>query len=113
MTGGQWVEHPGGMVNFKVEILEDEFTRGIKDFEIFSEQYYIHLDPNIEILATTKFDGINYPWIKDVEMPVVWRKKYGKGKIFYISLGHNPNEFKKHEEAWKLLTRGFIWASSN
>ena len=113
MTGGQWVEHPGGMVNFKVKIIEDEFTKGIEDFEIFSEQYYIHFDPNIEILATTKFDGINYPWIKDVEMPVVWRKKFGKGKVFFISLGHNPNEFKTHIEAWKLLTRGFIWASSN
>ena len=113
MTGGQWVEHPGGMVNFKVKIIEDEFTKGIEDFEIFSEQYYIHFDPNIEILATTKFDGINYPWIKDVEMPVVWKKKYGKGKIFYISLGHDPNEFKKHLGAWELLTRGFIWASSN
>ena len=113
MTGGQWVEHPGGMVKFKVKLVEDEFTKGIKDFEIFSEQYYIHFDPNIEILATTKFDGINYPWIKDVEMPVVWKKKYGKGKIFYISLGHDPNEFKKHLGAWELLTRGFIWASSN
>ena len=113
MTGGQWVEHPGGMVKFKVKLVEDEFTKGIKDFEIFSEQYYIHFDPNIEILATTKFDGINYPWIKDVEMPVVWKKKYGKGKIFYISLGHDPNEFKKHLEAWELLKRGFIWASSN
>lgn len=113
MTGGQWVEHPGGKVNFKVKIIEDEFTKGIEDFEIFSEQYYIHFDPNIEILATTKFDGINYPWIKDVEMPVVWKKKFGKGKVFCISLGHNPNEFKTHIEAWKLLTRGFIWASSN
>jgi uncharacterized protein len=46
-------------------------------------------------------------------MPVVWKKKYGKGKIFYISLGHDPNEFKKHQGAWELLTRGFIWASSN
>ncbi|MDA7708429.1 ThuA domain-containing protein, partial [Flavobacteriaceae bacterium] len=40
MTGGQWVEHPGGMVNFKVKIIKDELTKGIKDFEIFSEQYY-------------------------------------------------------------------------
>ena len=113
MTGGQWVEHPGGMVNFKVKIIKDKFTEGIKDFEIFTEQYYLHLDPNIEVLATTKFEGTNYPWIKDVEMPVVWKKKFGKGKVFCISLGHDPNEFKKHKEAWKLLKRGFIWASSN
>ena len=113
MTGGQWVEHPGGMVNFKVKIIKNKFTEGIKDFEIFTEQYYLHLDPNIEVLATTKFEGKNYPWIKDVEMPVVWKKKFGKGKVFCISLGHDPNEFKNYNEAWKLLKRGFIWASSN
>jgi len=113
MTGGQWVEHPGGMVNFKVKILKDKITEGINDFEIFTEQYYLHLDPSIEVLATTKFTGTNYPWIKNVEMPVFWKKKFGKGKVFCISLGHNPNEFKTHIEAWKLLTRGFIWASSN
>ena len=60
MTGAQWVEHPGGMVNFKVKILKDKITEGIKDFEIFTEQYYLHLDPNIEVLAKTKFDGKNY-----------------------------------------------------
>ena len=113
MTGGQWVEHPGGMVKFKVKLVEDKFNEGIKDFEIYTEQYYLHFDPNVEVLATTSFNGTNYPWIKGVEMPVVWKKNHGKGKIFYISLGHDPNEFKRYKEAWELLTRGFIWASSN
>ena len=81
MTGGQWVEHPGGMVNFKVKILKDKITEGIKDFEIFTEQYYLHLDPNVEVLATTKFDGTIYPWIKDDAMTEVRRKKLGKGKV--------------------------------
>ena len=43
-------------------------------------------------------------------MPVAWKKKYGNGKVFYISLGHDPNEFLKYNEAWTLLKRGFIWA---
>ena len=113
MIGGQFVEHPGGKVNFKVKMLKDPLTKGLNDFEIFSEQYYLHYDPNIEILATTKFDGNTYPWIKDVVMPVAWKKMYGKGKVFYISIGHDPNEFIEYLEGWKLLTRGLEWASKN
>ena len=112
MTGGQWVEHPGGMTDFKVNIVENQFTQGIEDFEIYSEQYYIHVDPNIEILAKTTFNGKTYPWIENVVMPVAWKKKYGSGKVFVITIGHDPNEFKKYENGWKLLKRGLIWASS-
>ena len=35
MTGGQWVEHPGGMVSFKVKILKDKIKWGGR--ELFCE----------------------------------------------------------------------------
>lgn len=111
MIGGQWVEHPGGKVKFKINMLDDELTHGLDDFEIFTEQYYLHYDPNIEIIANTKFNGETFPWIEDVLMPVSWKKIYGKGKVFYISIGHDPDEFMMHEDGWKLLTRGFVWAT--
>lgn len=110
MIGGQWVSHPGGKVNFKVNMLEDELTKGLNDFEIYSEQWYVHYDPNIDIVATTTFSGEVFDWIEGVVMPIAWKKKYDQGKVFYISVGHDPMEFKKHSDAWKLLTRGFIWA---
>jgi len=112
MTGGQWVEHPGGMIDFRVNIVQNKFNQGIEDFEIYSEQYYIHYDPNIEVLAYTIFDNKTYPWIENVVMPVAWKKKYGKGKVFVITIGHNPNEFKKYKNGWELLKRGLIWAAS-
>ena len=110
MIGGQWVSHPGGKVDFKVNMIEDELTEGLNDFEIYSEQWYVHYDPNIDIIATTTFSGEVFDWIDGVVMPIAWKKKYDKGKVFYISVGHDPMEFKKHSDAWKLLTRGFIWA---
>tara|TARA_B100001063_G_C16604596_1_gene472572 strand:- start:70 stop:783 length:714 start_codon:yes stop_codon:yes gene_type:complete len=111
MIGGQFVKHPGDKVKFKINMLDDELTEGLDDFEIFTEQYYLHYDPNIEIIANTKFNGETFPWIEDVVMPVSWKKTYGKGKVFYISIGHDPNEFMMHEDGWKLLTRGFVWAT--
>jgi type 1 glutamine amidotransferase len=113
MIGGQFVKHPGGKVNFNVKMLKNKLTVGLKDFDIYSEQYYMHYDPNIDIIATTKFNGEPYPWIKDVVMPVAWRKNYGKGKVFYISIGHDPNEFSEHPDGWELLKRGIEWATRN
>ena len=51
MIGGQFVAHPGGKVNFEVNMLNDQLTQGLNNFEIFTEQYYMHFDPNIEIIA--------------------------------------------------------------
>ena len=110
MIGGQFVSHPGNKVKFEVEILKDELTIGVNNFEVETEQYYMHVDPNIDIIAQSRFTNHPHSWIENVIMPVAWKKKYGNGKIFYISLGHDPNEFLKYEEAMTLLTRGFIWA---
>jgi len=111
MIGGQWVSHPGGKVDFKVNFLDDDLTKGLNDFEINSEQWYVHYDPNIEIIASTTFTYDFFSWIDGVVMPVAWKKTFDKGKVFYTSIGHDPMEFEKHADAWKLLTRGFIWAA--
>lgn len=111
MIGGQFVSHPGGQIKYKVNILDktDPITRGIYDFELISEQYYMHIDPMIEVLATTKFSGENDEWIDGVEMPVVWKKIYGRGRVFYSALGHSEDIFEI-SEAWNLMTRGIEWA---
>ncbi|MGB2012457.1 MAG: ThuA domain-containing protein [Flavobacteriaceae bacterium] len=103
MIGGQWVAHPGGLVDFDIEILEDELTAGIENFSIKTEQYYMHFDPSVEIIAQTRFSGEPYKWIENVVMPVAWKKSYGEGKVFFISVGHDPNEFIKHPQAWNFL----------
>jgi len=110
MIGGQWVAHPGNIIKYKVKMLEDELTSGLSDFEIVSEQYYMHYDPNIKIIAETKFNDEIYPWINNVVMPIAWKKMYGKGKVFFISIGHDPDEFMVYKDGWELLTRGFMWA---
>jgi len=110
MVGGQWVFHPAGNIKFKVNILEDELTKGIEDFDLFSEQWYIHYDPNIDIVASTTFNGKDYPEIDGVVMPIAWKKIYKKGKIFCLTIGHNPDEFVNDENAWKLLSKGLLWA---
>ena len=111
MVGGQFVKHPGGQIDYEVTISNstDPITAGISDFSLKTEQYYMHFDPNIEILATTSFSGQHDAWIDGVEMPVVWKKTYGKGRVFYSALGHSEDIFEI-PEAWNIMTRGIEWA---
>jgi len=83
---------------------------GLADFRRNSEQYYMHVDPIIKVLATTTFSGTYAPWIKGVVMPVVWKKMYGKGRVFYSSLGHEAKDFRV-PEALEIMKRGMLWAS--
>jgi uncharacterized protein len=112
MIGGQWVEHPGNDgVPYRVNIIdnEDPITAGLDDFDVVSEQYYMHVDPNNTVLATTTFVSEFDPWVKGATMPVVWKKVYGKGRVFYTSLGHQPEVYEV-PEALAILQRGILWA---
>ena len=99
MTGGQWVAHPGGIIDYSVQVTdrEDPVTRGLNDFNMRSEQYYLHVDPNMKVLATTRFSAEHAPWIGGCTMPVVWKKMYGSGRVFYNSLGHVMKDFEVPE----------------
>lgn len=112
MVGGQWVAHPGNIIDYTVNITnhDDPITRGLADFQMHTEQYYMHVDPAVEVLATTTFSGEYAPWIAGVVMPVVWKKRWGAGRVFYCSLGHHASDFEV-PEACELVKRGMLWAS--
>ena len=114
MTGGQWVAHPGGIIDYEVNITNhnDPITKALSDFKMHSEQYYMHVDPLNEVLATTTFSDEHAPWIKGVKMPVVWKKMYGKGRVFYSSLAHVAKDFEV-PEALEIMKRGILWASES
>lgn len=112
MCGGQWVAHPGNIIDYRVAITrpDDPIMAGIEDFGYRSEQYYMHVDPSNEVLATTTFSGAHCPWIEGVVMPVVWKRRHGRGRVFYSSLGHVAAEFAVPEMA-TILRRGLVWAA--
>jgi type 1 glutamine amidotransferase len=114
MTGGQFVAHPGNIIDYRVNIIdhEDEVTKGIPDFAVHSEQYYMHVDPGNKILATTLVEGNHgvYEWTKGVVMPVVWKKPWGEGRVFYSALGHSAEEFAVPEMK-EIMRRGMLWAA--
>jgi uncharacterized protein len=114
MVGGDWVAHPGGVIEYEVNITdhEDPVTAGLSGFKLRSEQYLMHVNPNNKVLATTRFGGAVDPWIDGSTMPVVWKKVYGRGRVFYSSVGHTVADFGV-PQALAIARRGILWASDS
>lgn len=113
VVGGQWVAHPGNIIDYNVDVTtpEDPIMQGIPaSFPYTSEQYYMHMDPSVEVLATTTFSGQHAAWTEGVVMPVVWKRQYGAGKVFHSTLGHRATEFENPQMA-TILRRGINWAA--
>ncbi|MCC6802698.1 MAG: ThuA domain-containing protein [Anaerolineae bacterium] len=112
MVGGQWVAHPGNIIDYRVNITnhDDPITAGLSNFNMHSEQYYMHVDPSNDVLATTTFSGEHASWIAGTVMPVVWKRHYGSGRVFYCSLGHQAVDFDV-PEAREIVKRGLLWAT--
>jgi hypothetical protein len=112
MVGGSFAAHPGGIIDYEVHIAkrDDPITKGLQDFRMRSEQYYMLMDPGVEVLATTTFSGKAVPAIEGVVMPVAWKKLYGKGRVFHSTLGHVAADFNV-PEARAIMQRGMLWAA--
>ena len=112
MVGGQFVAHPDNHKDYIVNIAkgDDPIVAGMKDFPIHSEQYFMHVDPSNEVLATTTFETTSAPWINGTVMPVVWKRKFRLGRVFYSAIGHSPEEFNI-PEVREITRRGLLWAA--
>jgi len=113
MVGGQWVAHPGNIIDYRVDVTrpDDPVMAGIESFPYRSEQYYLHVDPRVEVLATTRFNGEHAEWIDGAVVPQVWKSRYGKGRVFFSALGHVASEFDVPQMA-TILRRGLAWAAA-
>ena len=115
IAGASFLEHPGGEgvpVPYTIKIVDRDHpaTQGVEDFEIASEQYYMHVDPSVQVLATTTFSGVHYPWLDGVSMPAAYAHRWGEGRVFYASPGHVPAELEI-PQATRLIRQGLGWAA--
>lgn len=116
MTGANWVAHPGGDgVDYRVTITSDDpLVAGLPDFDVKSEQYYLHVDPANKVLATTRTDAVTWYHSPNgpVEMPVAWTRSWGLGRVYYNALGHKADVIAAGP-AHQMLRRGLLWAAES
>ncbi len=114
LLGGDFLEHPGGEGYphpYKVTIVDNDHdvTQGIGSFDVASEQYYCHVNPNNQVLAETVFNGEHLPWLKGHRMPQAWVRTWGNGRVFYHSIGHTPQDLED-PDVRRLTRQGIEWA---
>jgi type 1 glutamine amidotransferase len=115
VAGASFIDHPGGEgvdVPYDVEIVDREHpvTQGVENFQAASEQYYMHVDPAVHVLASTTFTGEHLPWVDGVKMPVAYVKNWGEGRVFYVSIGHLPKDLQD-PQVERMVRQGLAWAA--
>ncbi len=103
MVGGWFVTHPAYR-QYQVQVTDPEhpITKDLNEFFVTDEMYVTDYDPRVNILASSLWKGD--------KMPVAWTKQWGKGRVFWLALGHDPAACQ-HEMFKLLLTRGAVWAA--
>ena len=132
MLGSQFVAHPPiGAFTVEVAPIDDPLTRGISTFEIVDELYLSRTTAPIETLLFTRFTGeatgfVDKDW-HNAQVPILYRRKLGRGEIVYCTLGHCRSHydvavftpFWPHPERcgwnypiyYELLRRSLAWAA--
>lgn len=127
LIGGQFAAHPGKpadertgeqadnyvpyTVNIAPAAADHPITRGLDDFDLVTEQYWVLHDDYIDVLATTTHPvRPGAPWSRPVTSPAVWTRQWGSGRVFVSTPGHRV-EVLEHPSVRTIIERGLLWAA--
>ncbi len=115
MTGGQFVHHPAEFTTYEVRPVPQRtghpVMAGIEPFTVTTEQYYLHLDPAVDVLAVTDYtEDPDHPELAGIVMPVTWTRSWGAGRVFVTAIGHRLADLEV-PEVDTMIRRGLAWAT--
>jgi type 1 glutamine amidotransferase len=128
LIGAQFACHPGkdpatitghgpenNYVPYTVNLLpaaaDHPITRGLADFDLVTEQYWVLSDDYIDVLATTTQQVRDWdPWHRPVTSPAIWTRQWGQGRIFVATPGHHV-DILEDPNVNTIIKRGLLWAS--
>lgn len=105
LVGSRFDTHPPDLLHIDVKIADPSHpaTARLGDFSMLDELYVLKdLAPDIHVLATTVYNL--------AEIPVMYCRQPGKGRVFYISLGHSTQQWEVSSFQRSLLS-GLDWAA--
>jgi type 1 glutamine amidotransferase len=127
LVGGQFVDHPARIpghrtgdpsdnyvsytVNIRPDTADHPIVAGLKDFELYTEQYWVLTDDYIDVLATTTLAARpEDPWHRPIVSPAIWTRTWGEGRIFVATPGHSL-DIVDHPTVRTVIERGLLWAA--
>jgi type 1 glutamine amidotransferase len=102
MLGGHFLGHPA-QTNYRVTVTNSfhPITSDLESFHVWDEPYRVATDDDVNVLV--RMDHPEFP-----DMPMVWVKSLGEGRVFYCSLGHDEHSLTNPSVA-ELYRRGVRW----
>jgi type 1 glutamine amidotransferase len=115
LVGGQFACHPGGFVDYAIEVSAEgrghPIVEGFTKVEVHTEQYWVLADAYSQVLATTTLPSRpGDPWRDAVVSPAVWARRWGAGRIVVCTVGHRLEDLDV-PEIRAIVERGMTWAS--
>ena len=115
LLGGEF-EHHGAQQDAKILVADKDFgpIKDLQDFTLKEEWYILkNFAPDLHVILiqdTASMSGKEYKALKPY--PETWARTQGKGRVFYSSMGHREDVWKKPIFK-KVLLGGLAWASGN
>ena len=86
-------------------------TKGIEDFELHTEQYWVLTDDYNDVLATTTTAVRPWgAWQRPITAPAVWTRQWGQGRVFVATPGHKV-DILRDPNVRTIVERGLLWAA--
>ena len=102
MVGGRFDEHPWGIIEAPM-LVEDHAFPGMTQlpdsFRHIDEYYQIkdfsREDARVLLRLDVSHLPLDGPLVhhRDADFPLAWAKNYGKGRVYYSALGHDPSNW--------------------
>ena len=118
MIGGYFDEHPWGTFDAPI-VVEDTAFPGMqqwpRSFVLKDEIYQMRNFSRDKVRVLMRLDpsklDLNNPRVhrKDQDFAVTWAKMYGKGRVYYSTLGHVPENWDK-PELQQMYVEAIKWA---
>lgn len=111
MVGGEFITH-GAEQDAKLKIITPKFPGidGLADIAFLEEWFtYKNFSKDLHVILAQDTSGMKGPMYQRPPYPATWAHRYGKGRVFYTSLGHR-------EDVWtnpvfqQILLGGLSWA---
>ena len=100
LVGGQFVAHPGDVCPHRVTFDSGSTLLGdLPAVELMTERYVMLVDPAVTVHARLTLGADPLPWLDGVQLPVAWTRRWGAGRVAYLSVGHSVDDLRVPEMA--------------
>lgn len=112
MLGGEFITH-GAQQKAKMKVASPKFpeVENLGDgFDMMEEWYAMYkFGKDLHVVLVQETAGMTGDMYQRPPFPATWAKMFGKGRVFYTSMGHREDVWTNKEHFQTVVLGGFSW----